>query len=214
MREVLIVLGGWGRDRKTYRELVKKAPAGWQAEIFEIDELIKNADIEMFAQNILRYLENRNFSQVNLLGHSTGGAFALKFAYNNPEKVKRLFLVDSEGINAHETLSELALNFLKANSLHGKKKLSQNLRAVTKIVKNPKVHIKLVRHAHFLSLEKEAKSLEVPTTIMWGEKDHLTPKSQGERLLELIPNSKLIILKGLDHDWIIHQPQKFWDNLP
>ena len=213
MKEILIVFGGWARDSKTYKGLVKKTPVGWQTEIVQIDDLIKNGDVETFQHNTLRYLESHNFPQINLLGHSIGGAFALQFAYNNPQKVKRLLLVDSEGINAKETLPELTVNFLKATGLHGRKKLGQNLRAMVKLLRNPKTHIKLARYVHYLSIEKEARGLKVPTTIIWGEQDHLTPQSQGKRLSELIPNSKLIILKGLDHDWIIHQPQKFWDNL-
>ena len=213
MKEILTGFGGWGRDKDTYRGFIEKAPQGWQVEMFGVDELVKNGGIEGFEENFLAYLDSSNYSQVNLLGHSTGGAFALQFAFDNPEKVKRLYLIDSEGINANESLAKLAINFVKANSVHGRKKLSENLRAAIKVVKSPKVHLNLVRHAHFLNLEEEAKQLEVPTIIIWGEKDYITPQSQGKKLAELIPNSKLTILKGMDHDWIIHQPQQFWESL-
>ncbi|MFY9224383.1 MAG: alpha/beta fold hydrolase, partial [Blastocatellia bacterium] len=41
----------------------------------------------VMAQDLAVFLEQRNLSEVYLLGHSMGGKVAMEFAFNSPEKV-------------------------------------------------------------------------------------------------------------------------------
>ena len=147
------------------------------------------------------------------MGHSLGGSLALKFAYHYPDKVEHLYLVDSEGIYGHETLPQLIRNFIRSNLNRQGSRDMKNISDLLKVFKKPILHFKLAHFAHYVDLQKEANSLKVPTTILWGEKDHLTPLWQGQRLHELIKGSKLIVLKDMDHDWILHSPELFWQNV-
>lgn len=193
MANNLVVFCGWGRSSSSYKKLTQTAPKDWR--IFFVthpDEVSEKACI---------------------LGHSVGGALAIEFTFHYPQRVKKLFLVDSEGIYGQENLLKLIHNFLKTHTVQVKKKMVDNIRLIFRMLKKPKLHYKLANFGHHANLLKESQGIKVPTTIIWGEKDYLTPSWQAEKLHQLIPNSKLVILKDMDHDWILHSPQLFWENI-
>ena len=51
-------------------------------------------------------------------------------------------------------------------------------------------------------------SIRVPTLVMHGSEDPLFPLPQGERLAELIPDARLIVLPGHGHQY---PPPQTWD---
>lgn len=51
--------------------------------------------------------------------------------------------------------------------------------------------------------------LEIPTLIIWGDKDNITPLWQGIYLSKLFPNSKLTIMKDVGHIPYIENTQRF-----
>lgn len=213
MSNNLVLFWGWSRDARSYQGLLDSAPANWKIFIISYEELIPNGKIDDFDENAIKFLEKNNLNKFNLMGHSLGGALALEFAYHHPQKVQKLYLVDSEGIYEQASLPKLVANFFKSQSLYGKKKSLENIKALYRALKNPKLHYKLAHFAHHANLQEEAKSIKVPTIILWGEQDHLTPLWQGQKLHDLINGSKFVILKGMDHDWVLHSPELFWKNI-
>ena len=53
----------------------------------------------------------------------------------------------------------------------------------------------------------------MPTLIIWGDKDSVTPLWQGEKLKQVIPNSSLSVLRGLGHIPQIEDPVLFNSSL-
>src|SRR2546430_12287580 len=53
--------------------------------------------------------------------------------------------------------------------------------------------------AKTMDLSAEAARLDVPTLVLCGSKDRLTPPALAERLRELIPGSRLGIIAGAGH---------------
>jgi pimeloyl-ACP methyl ester carboxylesterase len=51
--------------------------------------------------------------------------------------------------------------------------------------------------------------LAMPTLLIWGDKDTITPLWQGEKLKKIIPNSSLTVLNGLGHIPQIEDPDQF-----
>jgi len=43
------------------------------------------------------------------------------------------------------------------------------------------------------------QSLTMPALIVWGDSDKVIPLKEGEYLQSLIPNSELVVLKGVNH---------------
>jgi pimeloyl-ACP methyl ester carboxylesterase len=42
--------------------------------------------------------------------------------------------------------------------------------------------------------------IEAPTLLLWGDRDPISPLSVGERLKSLLPNARLHVVHGGDHD--------------
>jgi abhydrolase domain-containing protein 14 len=62
--------------------------------------------------------------------------------------------------------------------------------------------------------EDSLAELNVPTLLVWGERDNIFPVEEyGKRLKEILPASKLLIIKGARHAAYLDRPQEFHDLL-
>lgn len=52
-------------------------------------------------------------------------------------------------------------------------------------------------------------SLELPVLLIWGAEDTITPVQQGENLVEVLPNSKLVIIPETGHIPYIENSREF-----
>ena len=63
-------------------------------------------------------------------------------------------------------------------------------------------------HAGALSRdETNYDALAIPTLVVWGREDTVTPLPQGEQIAALLPDAKLVVLDGVNHIPQIEQPQ-------
>lgn len=58
-------------------------------------------------------------------------------------------------------------------------------------------------------VSREANSIRMPTLIVWGEADSHVPLSDGVRLRDRIPGSRLIVFRNCGHLPPAEQPEKF-----
>lgn len=49
-------------------------------------------------------------------------------------------------------------------------------------------------------LSSSLTAINIPTLLLWGDEDAISPVSLGEHLASLMPNAKLHVVKGGDHD--------------
>ena len=204
-----VLITGWARNEKSYEKLVNSCPPNSSIKIFPHT----NLDLDNFEEKFFQFLKQNNINQINLMGHSLGGALAIKIANKYPEKIAKLYLVDSEGIFVKEAMSKQVLNMTLNHKSFAKRKLKENLTSTLRILSHPKLYTKAAKFAYSADLQAEAREIKVPTIILWGENDKVTTLEQGKILNELIKNSKLVVLEGMDHDWILHDPEKFWSNI-
>src|SRR5258708_18649172 len=170
----LVLLWGWNRYENSYKELVDLAPKDWKVHHFSYSKLMPSANIEELHQNILSYIKKNKLKKIYLMGHSLGGSLALDFTARYPQSVKKLFLSDSEGVYDNKPILSAFLHTVKAGTT-SKNEIKKNLHGLVRTFKNPILHAKLGWHAHHIDLQKEASSLKVPTLILWGVKDKVTP---------------------------------------
>lgn len=208
----LVLLWGWSRTEKSYQKLVDFAPENWKIYHISYPELMPSGRVEELRETLSSFLRKNNLNKVYLMGHSLGGALALEFAYHHPEHVIRLFLIDASGIVDGRSAFRALLNII-LRSGRRRERWSLAVHDITRSFSHPLLHVKLGRHAHYRDLQKEAAKLKVPTLIFWGREDRIKPLSHGQKLHQLIPDSKLIIIEDEGHDWIIHSPELFWKHI-
>lgn len=206
MSRKFLILGGWLRVERSYRKLIISAPNDCSFIFLHHRKALDVSGIE-------NHISGAGISKINIIGHSTGGALAVEFASRYPKLVEHLYLVDSEGVYGGEKTVKMFASLLYNNVHHGHKKLSATFYSTLYLIRSPFLSLKSAKYAHFVDLKSDLMKIKVPTTILWGEKDAVTPLWQGKEMRTLVKNSKLKVLRGMDHDWILHNPEKFWEKI-
>ncbi len=142
-----------------------------------------------------------------VVGHSNGGRIALAYLKQYPNAFKQLILLDSAGLAHSNTLHTAKLRILYLLSKIGKplkyipgvRRLFYGLigaRDYDKAPDNMRATMQnMLKADNYIDLTK----VTVPTTIIWGEKDIITPLKDGQKMQQLIPNAKLFVINGAKH---------------
>jgi pimeloyl-ACP methyl ester carboxylesterase len=57
--------------------------------------------------------------------------------------------------------------------------------------------------------ESQLETIRVPTLVVWGDKDAISPLQQGELLHQKVAGSKLVILRDARHPCYLDRPEEF-----
>jgi poly(3-hydroxyoctanoate) depolymerase len=116
---------------------------------------------------------------VDLLAQSMGGVIAMRAALEKPDLVKHLVLsVTSGGLD----VSALGAEDWRPMFLR----------------QNPQLPRWFADEREDLSAR--LRELSLPTLLLWGDTDPISPVSVGRRLAELLPRAELVVVKGGTHD--------------
>lgn len=151
-----------------------------------------------------------------LVGHSMGGAIALNFAYNFPERLLGLVLA---GTGARLKVLPAILNTFARGHLfrqlidmaYGKSAPGKLLDlARTEMDKvSPKVFFNDFSACNKFDMLDQLEKINTKTLIISAEEDILTPIKYGEYLNSHIPDSKMRVIKKAGHMMMLEQPQEF-----
>ena len=154
-----------------------------------------------------------------LVGHSLGGAVVQKLYLTNPELCEALILVGTgarlrvlpdilEGLKKDPERAVgliLDMGFAEKGEEYEKKRKEFLERAEV-------LHLDLSLCDKFDLLEDYRNGkvkIDVPTLIVVGEKDRLTPVKYAEFFHKHIPNSKLVVIEGASHMVMLEKPEEF-----
>jgi pimeloyl-ACP methyl ester carboxylesterase len=195
-----------------------------------------------YASGVRDLLVALEVPRATIVGHSLGGGVAMQFAYQFPERVERLVLVDSGGLGAEVSL------VLRAATLPGAEYVlpllaSSPLRsagaavgaALGRVGMRPSADVRGLAEG-FESLGDAAArrafvhtarsvidpagqrvdasdrlylSENVPSLIVWGEKDRMIPVRHGHDAHALMPSSRLETFPGAGHFPFNDDPKRF-----
>ena len=144
------------------------------------------------------------------LGHSNGGRILLNLCSKKPDKLKHLILLDSAGV--YEVSKKRDLSRKASKVLSPLKKIKPLRKVVHKALgasdydhapENMKQTL-----SNMLDSDKklDLKNVVIPTTIIWGEADNVTPLRQGEKMHQEIAGSQFITRKNWPHSPYIADP--------
>lgn len=182
----------------------------------------KGYAIESQAADVAAFIEAVNLRDFDLIGHAAGGAIAVEFVLTHPETARSLLLIDSVPIEGIFTpLEALALlnrmrsdRALLTEALAG---LAPRIAAARdplfdSIVQDAvamapaaftEVAVALGQWNRFA----DARSLTLPTQLIWGDEDALVTRAAMTRTLIAIPGAyNLDVLKGVGHSPMLDAP--------
>lgn len=169
------------------------------------------------------FIEAMKVENPILLGNSMGGHIALQYALDYPDEVSALILTGSSGLFENHFGStrprrqdreyirqQAALTFyedLVNDTIIDE--IMEVLNSRRKLIKL----LKIARVTHDHNLEDELGNIVMPTLLVWGKNDVITPPRVAETFRDKIPNAVLRWIDRCGHAPMMERPDQFVDIL-
>ena len=179
---------------------------------------LNSRSIIEYAEFLKNFCDKLDLTKLILVGHSMGGGIAQNFALRHPKRVIACVLVGTgarlrvakETLNAakndYETFCEVAPS--RAFSEHSPDELKEKFKQGLLRTPQEVSYQDLVACDEF-DIMDEVKNINVPTLIISGDKDILTPVKYSEYLFNQIRGAKLHIIKKAGHYMMQEKPEEF-----
>lgn len=154
-----------------------------------------------------RFLDALGYPRAILVGNSLGGWIATMFAADYPERVERLYLLNSAGLKREHGHSPYATNreeaqrsmeYVTGRTFRGRLP-GFLLDAIVRNAQTPAYRGYIEHYDASEELDARLKEVKAPTTIIWGIEDGLFPLTCAYDFKRGIANSRLILLPGIGH---------------
>lgn len=215
----VIILHGWTTSIKIWDPFVELFSERFNTNLLTIPGLTQKSDKPWGLENYVQWLKQKlakEKDKVILIGHSNGGRISIAFAAKYPQYVSKLILIDSAGIYHKEFFLQLKRLLFKGAAKIGKRLTgSDKLRNILYKLAgesdyknaNP-IQRQTMLNLISVDLTSDLEKIKVPTLIIWGKEDRVTPLSDGKLMHKLIKGSKLKIISGARHSPQFTHPEK------
>jgi pimeloyl-ACP methyl ester carboxylesterase len=178
---MILFLPGAGGSPDFWRPLGNRLPADWPKTYFgwpglgrePHDPAIRSMD------DLERLVLARMSEPVDLVAQSMGGYLAAKIALAKPALVRRLVLtVTSAGVD----MATLGASDWRASY---RKSFPDAAEWITSMKPSPSLPV---------------ERIAAPTLLIWGDADPISPLAVGQHLAGRLPDARLHVVAGGDHD--------------
>jgi 3-oxoadipate enol-lactonase len=232
---LVIMMHGIGGNRTNWHDQLPVFAAHFRAVSWDTrgygasDDYEGPLDFGDFARDLARVLDHFRSPRAHLVGLSMGGMIAMDFYSRYPERVARLTICDSlPGFNHLTAEHRREFIRLRQEPLLAGKEPKDIAPAVAETLIGRSAHPgsfeRLVASMSVLHKESylktiagtatyqrlfELEKVAVPTHIVVGDEDRLTPQEMSRHMARRIPGACLSLIEGAGHLSNIEQPEKF-----
>lgn len=209
IKKKIIILPGWSYDTSRWGILIEMLEKrGFEVVKLRIPGLEEKIDKAWDIDDYIKWLDEKMKDEKNiiLIGHSNGGRIALSYVLKNPEKISHLILIGSAGFIKKDIKSIIKRNVFKKVAKIGKQILptftSKYLYKIAgeRDYYNADLNLKkTMQNLISIDLREKVGKIKIPTTIIWGANDKVTPIKFAKILESNIINSKLFIISDARH---------------
>lgn len=198
----VFILHGWTYSTDKWQGIL-----GWlyehgiEPEMLRVPGLTAPSNAVWTIEDYVTWLEEatKQSEPFVLIGHSNGGRIGLNFATRYPDRVKQLILIDSAGVYHDELALRLKRSVFEVAAKVGKRLTSsENLRGTLYKLSRTSDYREAPSHmrhtmANMIESDKDLKlsTISVPTVLIWGHDDKITPLGDGHVMQQAIPGSVL-----------------------
>lgn len=184
----------------------------------ETDKPFTGYDYNQFLHDIEQFLNYKKVETLNIIGHSLGAVLAILFALQFKRRVKKLVLM---GAHSHfkpkfkrpkteDIIDQSLIEKINVGAVPFFF-LPQYKHVQTEVLANwsrvpPHVHKGLINMGH-PDLRNLVGKIDVPTLLIFGEKDRISSCKEGRFLAKQIKNSKLAIISDTGHFMFMEKPK-------
>lgn len=175
-----------------------------------------------FARWVRDFMNIVEIERASVVGHSMGGAIALQFAHDYPQRVDKLVLLDPAAYLWVPTplrllarlplLPRLAVHFAinskrahaaiwsfsVANSPFDGSEIARRSRHL-RVKGTLDALIALAASPYDTDLPSAVKKITASTLVLWGGQDQVVPSKHGERLVRELPKARLHVIQEAGH---------------
>jgi pimeloyl-ACP methyl ester carboxylesterase len=184
------------------------------------DMPMREASLEGLMAFIERFIAFKNLENIILLGNSLGGHVGLLYTLAHQKNVKALILTGSSGLfentmggsfpkrgNYAYIKERVEYTFYKPET--ATKELLDEVFEITSSIPKCMNIVQIAKSAQRHNMAKEISAILVPTCLIWGLNDTITPPHVGHEFNRLMPNSELHFIDKCCHAPMMEQPEEF-----
>ncbi|MBL7860376.1 MAG: alpha/beta hydrolase [Cyclobacteriaceae bacterium] len=181
---------------------------------------IKEAGLQGLREFTEQFVAMMRLDSMIIMGNSLGGHVGILYTLANPTKVSKLVLTGSSGLfentmggsyprrGSYDYIRErVAYTFYDPNV--ASKELVDEVFETTRSIPKCMRIVAIAKSAQRNNLALELANIKVPTLLVWGLNDTITPPMVGYEFNRLIPNSELKFIDKCCHAPMMEHPQKF-----
>jgi pimeloyl-ACP methyl ester carboxylesterase len=178
-KNVILIIPGFSQPLSSWMDIAEKLPKNFSLFILELPNKgkskgkIKQWNEKDFAGFVLEFIHKQiPHKQIIVVGHSLGAKVAALTSLCLKTRIILLILYAAGGINVPPSPAKMLINLLKRL---------------------------LYRKHSRIDFDKIYQQISIPTLLIYGEKDIITPIEVGKAIFRKIPKAKFVIIPGATH---------------
>ena len=201
-----------GKFSKNYRVVIPMLP------IYEMP--IREAGLDGLRTFVEDFVSQKKLDNMIIMGNSLGGHIAMMYTLKNASKVKKLVLTGSSGLfedsmggsypkrgNYQYIKERVSYTFYDPNV--ATKELIDEVFEITNSIPKCLRIVAIAKSAQRNNMADEIPNIRIPTLLVWGLNDTITPAMVGHEFNRLIPNSTLKFIDKCCHAPMMEHPETF-----
>ena len=186
-------------------------------------------DLVVMAADAVAVLDHAGFRDTHVVGVSMGGILAQILAVAYPERVRSLvltatscrhhpwrreLLADWDEVARHQGMRALLGRSMRwLIGPRSRRRFGLTLGLLAQLILNARPEAFAAQVQAILgmddSLRESLGAVAVPTLVVAGTQDILTPVGDSEELAELIPGARLAVISGAAHGFVAEQAREY-----
>ncbi|MBR9990183.1 MAG: alpha/beta fold hydrolase [Gemmatimonadetes bacterium] len=234
--DVLVLIHGFPFNSDIWRPQVEAAPDGWRVIAPDLRGFGGSGPLpgnrlpmDLLAQDVIGLLAHLGVRRPVLCGHSMGGYVTFAVTRRAPALARGLVLSDTRaGADSEEgrqgrlknakhvhakgtaaLIDAMVPRLLDAGTREKLPHVEQEMRAVMSAASAPSVIAALLGMAERPDSTPQLRSINVPTQLIVGARDEITPPGDARLLARAIPGAQIEIIDNAGHMPGLEQPAAF-----
>lgn len=221
---VVLMLHGWGDDKRTFKPIMRSLQNNFTVISLDLPGFGEAQapkepwGLSDYGGFVAHFIKKVNVGQIYAtVGHSNGGAIAIRGLAEEKFSSKRLVLLASAGVRStykgRKKILRVAAQAAKAATYPLPKKMQTRLKKGAYKAVGSDLFVAEHLQETFKKVvtddvQQDAASLQIPTLLLYGADDTATPPEYGKLLAGKIPNSNLHVIAHAGHFVHIDQPEE------
>ena len=199
------------------------ANAGFQASVPSLPLYsmpLAKTSVKSLTRFVKSFIEHMGYEKAVLVGNSLGGHISLMMQKMYPQNVLGLVLAGSSGLyeaamgtsyprrGDRDYIAERIRDVFYVKEVATEELIDDVFATVNdrnKAIKTLAISKSAIRH----NMSNDIKGFNVPTCIVWGKQDEVTPPDVAEKFHQLLPSSELYWIDKCGHAAMMEHPEKF-----